>query len=103
MCVWVCCPVAVVLLEYSEERWGGGCPAIWSLLPALHNKNRHTSAPVMDDKETGTEGVVRGSGRRQQASSMKNSNLALAVTENFLEKPKLGSQNLAFYYYVLFT
>lgn len=87
VCVWLCCPVAVVLLEYSEECWGGGCPAIWSLLPALHNKNRHTSTPVMDDKETGT-GVVRGGGRRQRAraSSMKNSNVALVVAEDFLEK-----------------
>lgn len=70
-CVWICCPVAVVLLEYSKECWGGGCVAIWSLLPALHNKNRHTSTPVMDDKETGTEEVVRGGGRRKQAGPVQ--------------------------------
>lgn len=46
-------------LEYSEEFWEGAL-AIWSLLPALHNKNRHTSTPVMDDKETGTEEEVVG-------------------------------------------
>lgn len=42
-----------ILLEYSEECWGEAL-TIWSLLPALHNKNRHASTPVMDDKETGT-------------------------------------------------
>lgn len=51
-CVHVCA-VAAMLLEYSEECWEEAL-AIWSLLPALHNKNRHTSTPVMDDKETGT-------------------------------------------------
>lgn len=47
------------LLEYSEEYW----EAIWSLLPALHNKNRHTSTPVMDDKEMGTLEQVGRDGR----------------------------------------
>lgn len=50
-CVYAC--ALDILLEYSEECWGEAL-TIWSLLPALHNKNRHTSTPVMDDKETGT-------------------------------------------------
>lgn len=50
-CVYAC--ALAILLEYSEECWGEAL-TIWSLLPALHNKNRHTSTPVMDDKETGT-------------------------------------------------
>lgn len=54
--------VAAILLEYSEGCWEGAL-AIWSLLPALHNKNRHTSTPVMDDKETGTEEDGGGGGR----------------------------------------
>lgn len=57
MCARECRPVAVVLLEYSEGCWEGAL-AIWSLLPAMHNKNRHTSTPVMDDKETGTDEEV---------------------------------------------
>lgn len=57
-CVHVCAVVAM-LLEYSEECWEEAL-AIWSLLPALHNKNRHTSTPVMDDKETGTWKEVGG-------------------------------------------
>lgn len=61
MCACVCCSVAAILLEYSEGCWEGAL-AIWSLLPALHNKNRHTSTPVMDDKETGTEEVGGGGG-----------------------------------------
>lgn len=52
-CACVCCAFLAILLEYSEGCWEGAL-AIWSLLPALHNKNRHTSTPVMDDKETGT-------------------------------------------------
>lgn len=60
-----------MLLEYSEICWEAAL-AIWSLLPALHNKNRHTSTPVMDDKETGTgEEVGRGGGR----NSMKDNKL----------------------------
>lgn len=55
----MCCAVAAILLEYSEGCWEEAL-AIWSLLPALHNKNRHTSTPVMDDKETGTEKEVGG-------------------------------------------
>lgn len=55
------CAVAAMLLEYSEGCWEEAL-AIWSLLPALHNKNRHTSTPVMDDKETGTEEEVGGGG-----------------------------------------
>ena len=53
--------LAAILLEYSERCWEEAL-AIWSLLPALHNKNRHTSTPVMDDKETGTEEEVGGGG-----------------------------------------
>uniref|UniRef100_A0A1A8A7Q4 Clathrin interactor 1a n=2 Tax=Nothobranchius TaxID=28779 RepID=A0A1A8A7Q4_NOTFU len=51
---------------------GGGALTIWSLLPALHNKNRHTSAPVMDDKETRTEDGGGGGGAlRQHAGSVR--------------------------------
>lgn len=50
-CVFAC--ALAILLEYSGECWGEAL-TIWSLLPALHNKNRHTSTPFMDDKETGT-------------------------------------------------
>lgn len=77
----MCCAVAAILLEYSQGCWEGAL-AIWSLLPALHNKNRHTSTPVMDDKETGTEEEVGGGWRKlreierarettSRASSMK--------------------------------
>lgn len=61
VCACVCCAVAAILLEYSKGWWEEAL-AIWSLLPALHNKNRHTSTPVMDDKETGTEEEVGGGG-----------------------------------------
>lgn len=63
VCACLCCPVATIPLEYSEGFWEGAL-AIWSLLPALHNKNRHTSTPVMDDKEMGTEEEVGGGGER---------------------------------------
>lgn len=61
VCACVCCAVAAILLEYSKGCWEEAL-AIWSPLPALHNKNRHTSTPVMDDKETGTEEEVGGGG-----------------------------------------
>ena len=60
-CLSVYACALATLLEYSEECWGKGL-TIWSLLPALHNKNRHTSTPVMDDKETGTYKEVVGGG-----------------------------------------
>lgn len=58
MCVLFCCSHTARIFRGCWE----GALAIWSLLPALHNKNRHTSTPVMDDKETGTEEVGGGGG-----------------------------------------
>lgn len=100
MCACLCSAVAAILLEYSEGCWEEAL-AIWSLLPALHNKNRHTSTPVIDDKETGTAGEVGGGGRgwerlrrgketTSRASSIKILNVAPVVTENALKKHKTG-------------
>lgn len=75
----VCCPVVAMLLKYSGICWETA-QAIWSLLPALHNKNRHTSTPVMDDTETGTgEDVGGGGSMRDHKLGRFNENLKLST------------------------
>lgn len=81
VCACVCYAVAAILLEYSEGCWEEAL-AIWSLLPALHNKNRHTSTPVMDDKETGTEEEVGGGGGGWEIESTDRDNKQGCFNEN---------------------